>query len=92
MTVHESDAFFEVSDLYLAAALLAAGEGVETISVRNGRAAFCFAKSGVLTDLLLRYGNRSLSIDARTMADAAGHLKSLLRSLPQGPVDQGRSR
>ena len=93
MKGNERDAgdVLELGDLYVSAALVAAGLTVERISWRGGRAGFCFAKSAGLVNLLLTYFNGTLTVRAKAMADAANHLKFLLRANADAPPAARRS-
>ncbi len=70
----------ELTDLYAAAALATIGLDIGRIDRRNGRAVFVFAADSRLPELVQDYYRGSLTIPARSYADAIRGLKAAIHA------------
>jgi hypothetical protein len=68
-----------VSDLYLAAALLATGTRLNGATRSAGRVGFNFEGSGELENTILRYANGTLDLNITTYIHALDRLRTLIK-------------
>lgn len=79
-----SPASYESRDIYLCASLKASGIRLLKVTNREGKGYFCFENSPKLDDLIARYHNGELKLDAKTLFSCWKDLKSLAFSAVGG--------
>lgn len=72
---------YQSRDIYLSAALKAAGVRLLKVTNREGKGYFSFENSPKLDDLIARYHNDELKINAKTLFASWKDLKSLAFSV-----------
>ena len=68
---------YESRDIYLSATLKASGIRLLKVTNREGKGYFCFENSQKLEDLICRFYNCELELDAKTLFSCWKDLKSL---------------
>lgn len=77
-------ATYESRDIYLSASLKASGVRLVRVTNREGKGFFCFENSPKIDDLIARYHNDELKINAKTLFAVWKDLKSLAFSAVGG--------